>query len=279
MSRGKKDPDEKARAKAPRDAKNEERKPKQAELHDEAAGNDEGKAKVAPDSPSSAGKVGDAEASGASQDGDRRSPDEHDGAANDEAIQDVQKLEEQVKELTDRLQRKAAEFANYQKRIQKEMIENRKFAAQPLILEFLSVLDNFERALEAGEQCGTDDGATAETELLQGVRMIHDQLKVVLDNAGVVPIESLDKLFDPNCHDAIMEEINPDLPDKTIVDELVRGYMLHDRLLRPARVRVSRAAKNEATPAPKPAPPKKEQRDDSRSPDEGSEPPDDVKQP
>ena len=143
-----------------------------------------------------------------------------------------------MKDLTDRLQRKTAEFANYQKRIQKEMDDARRFAAKPLALELLSVIDSFERALGTQNADAENSGGTES--IIQGLRLIHDQLLTTLANHGIVPIIALNEIFDPNLHDAIMEEENPDLPDKTVIDELVKGYMLHDRLLRPARVRVSR---------------------------------------
>ncbi len=145
-------------------------------------------------------------------------------------------LEEQVKDLTDRLQRKTAEFANYQKRIQKEMDETRKYAIKPLALDLLQVLDSFERALDSEQPRVEDD-------FVKGFKMIYDLLKGSLTSHGIALIEAKDEPFDPNRHDAVMEEENPDLPDKTVIDELVKGYMLHERLLRPSRVRVSRTPK------------------------------------
>ena len=158
----------------------------------------------------------------------------------------ISELEEQAAELTDRLQRKTAEFANYQKRIRKEMDETRKYAAGPMALELLTVLDSFDRALDSVDE-GKEDWDDGKKEFLQGLILIQEQFRTALANHSIVPIEALGAPFDPNSHDAIMEEENPDLPDRTVMDELVKGYVLHDRLLRPARVRVARTPK--AVPA------------------------------
>lgn len=157
-------------------------------------------------------------------------------------------LEEQIRSLTDRLQRKTAEFDNYQKRAHKERDETRKYAVKPLALDLLGVLDSFERALGAGfaGEAAQDAAAqgpeagSATSEFLAGFEMIREQFLNVLSTHGIVPIEALHEAFDPNLHDAVMEEENADFPDRTVIDELVKGFMLHDRLLRPARVRVSR---------------------------------------
>ncbi len=170
-----------------------------------------------------------------------------DGEAAPEApaeTEELEPLEEQVKELTDRLQRKTAEFANYQKRIQKEMDETRRYAIKPLALDLLQVLDSLERALitSADDQSENQQGME---EFTKGFKMIYDQLMGALTSHGIVSIEAKNEPFDPNCHDAVMEEENPDLPDRTVIDELVKGYMLHERLLRPSRVRVSRIPKEQ----------------------------------
>ena len=86
-----------------------------------------------------------------------------------------------------------------------------------------------------------DDG------FIDGFRMIEQQLLDVLKRHGVNPIEATLKPFDPNIHDALLEVEDDSLPDKTVVDELEKGYMLHDRLLRPTRVRVSRQPSNAST--------------------------------
>ncbi len=143
-----------------------------------------------------------------------------------------EKPEDRIEEYKDRLQRKTAEFSNYQKRIQKEISEIQRYSIKPLALELLSVLDDFERALDAVSDL--------ENDFVKGFRMIREGLQAALSNHGVEPIEAQEKPFDPNLHDAIMEKDNPDLPDKTVLEEFKKGYMLYDRLLRPATVSVSR---------------------------------------
>jgi molecular chaperone GrpE len=140
---------------------------------------------------------------------------------------------EERDEYLDRLQRTSADYANYQKRIQREMEETRKHAAGPVALDLLGVVDNLHRAIEAAVG-KLDDG------FIDGFRMIEQQLLDVLKRHGVNPIEATLKPFDPNIHDALLEMEDASLPDRTVVDELEKGYMLHDRLLRPTRVRVSR---------------------------------------
>lgn len=145
-------------------------------------------------------------------------------------------LEQQVEELKDKLQRKTAEFINFQKRMRREMEEVRRFAAKPLAFDLLTVADSFERALLADDE-GNEKNRDG---FIEGFRMIFTQMISAMEKSGIKPIEALDQPFDPNRHEAIMEEENSELPDRTVIDELVKGYMLHDRLLRPTTVRVSR---------------------------------------
>ena len=120
------------------------------------------------------------------------------------AEQKIAELEEQVRDLTERLQRKTAEFANYQKRIRKEMDDTRKYAVGPLALELLSVLDSFDRAIgsvgtePAGEGGDHPPASPNAGDLLHGLEMIHSQLKAALAAHGIVPIEALNEPFDPN---------------------------------------------------------------------------------
>ncbi|MHC4941481.1 MAG: nucleotide exchange factor GrpE [Planctomycetota bacterium] len=142
-------------------------------------------------------------------------------------------LEAERDEFRDRLQRTAADFSNYQKRAQRELDETRKFAASGLALDMIGVVDNFQRALEAAV-------GKMEEDFIKGFQMIEEQLLGMLEKHGIKPIEALGQPFDPNFHDALLEVEDPSLPDKTVKDELERGYMIHDRLLRPTKVRVSR---------------------------------------
>lgn len=162
-------------------------------------------------------------------------------------MEELVKKAEERDEFKDRFQRAAADFSNYQKRAQREIDDIKKYASGSLSLDLLSVVDNFTRAIVAAQDKVDED-------ILQGVKMIEEQLLSVLKKHGVSAIEAKDKPFDPNFHEALMEVEDGALPDKTVVDELEKGYMHHDRLLRPTRVRVSRV-------------PQKTQKDD----EEGSE--------
>jgi molecular chaperone GrpE len=154
-------------------------------------------------------------------------------ADSDKGADDLENLRSERDEFRDRLQRTAADFSNYQKRSHRELEETRKYAASGLALDMIGVVDNFQRALEAAEGKMDED-------FLKGFRMIEEQLLGMLAKHGIEPIEAVGKPFDPNFHDALLEAEDPDLPDKTVKDELERGYMIHDRLLRPTKVRVSR---------------------------------------
>ena len=117
-------------------------------------------------------------------------------------------------ELLDRLKRSAADFSNYQKRMQRDSEEIRKYAASPLMKELLAVIDNLHRAIDAAAAGKLEEG------FLKGFKMIEDQLSGVLGKHGVSPIEAVNKPFDPNFHDALLEVEDPSLPDKTVVEEL-----------------------------------------------------------
>jgi molecular chaperone GrpE len=143
-------------------------------------------------------------------------------------------LQQERDELYDRLLRKTAEFDNYRKRVDRERREQAEHAATDLLLDILSVADDFERALavESGE------GATA---YRQGVELIHTKLMDVLRKRGVTPIDVLGADFDPNLHQAVVHESHPDHREGQVIGELRRGYRIGDKLLRPAMVKVAKA--------------------------------------
>jgi len=149
--------------------------------------------------------------------------------------------EEQAKDYYDRLLRVSAEFDNYKKRSAREMQEVVKYANERLIKELLPVVDNLERAVMAVHQKGEPDDP-----LLQGVNLTLGEILKTLESHKVVPIESLGQPFDPNYHQAMMQEEVSDKPPNTVTRELQKGYMIHDRLLRPALVAVSKASSQPA---------------------------------
>jgi molecular chaperone GrpE len=129
-------------------------------------------------------------------------------------------------------QRTAADLSNYRRRTDDERETVARFANALLIGKLLSVLDDFDRALESVPP-DTDDA------WVDGVRLVERKLRNVLESEGVTPIEATGLPFDPNLHEAVVHEDTADHPDNQVIDELQRGYRLHDRVLRPALVRVA----------------------------------------
>jgi molecular chaperone GrpE len=149
----------------------------------------------------------------------------------------LQQAETEAQETYDRFLRLSAEFENFKKRTTREMNDFRKYANESLIRELLSVVDNLERALQT-----TGDGAQTDTGVIEGVEMTHKEILKIFEKFNVQPIDALDQTFDPKYHQAVMQEPVEDKPENTIVQELQRGYLMHDRLIRPSMVVVSKAA-------------------------------------
>jgi molecular chaperone GrpE len=133
------------------------------------------------------------------------------------------------------LQRTRADFENYQKRAQREWAQERRFCHAALALDILPILDNFERAVAAAKQAG-ETGP-----LVQGVELIQAQVLDVLRRHGITRIEAQGNPFDPNLHQAVMQQPSSEQPPNTVLQVLEQGFMIHDRVLRPARVVVSAA--------------------------------------
>jgi molecular chaperone GrpE len=133
----------------------------------------------------------------------------------------------------DQAARARADFENYQKRAARDLAEERRYAQKPLASDLLGAMDNLERALAAAEQAG-DKGPLA-----QGVKMVHAQLLDVLRRHGVTRIEAQGQPFDPNLHQAVMQQPTAGHPPMTVVQVFEPGYRIHERVLRPARVAVS----------------------------------------
>jgi molecular chaperone GrpE len=153
------------------------------------------------------------------------------GSAGDAELDAVKKERD---ELQDRLLRKAAEFDNYRKRVERERSQFVQAAAGDVLEQLLPILDNFERALKTE--------AAADTEAYRkGVELIYKQLLELLARRGATPIEAVGKDFDPNFHQAITHEACAGCRDGEVFEEVRRGYMLGERLLRPAMVKVAKA--------------------------------------
>ena len=189
---------------------------------------------------------GNIENSESEADADVNENDEED--VQEEAQDDIDSLDDLTKEdilelkkkaverdtYLDQLLRTKAEFMNYQKRMVKESESTSQFAVQSLILDFLPELDNFDRALKLADSSKDID------KFVEGIKLIEEQLFKVLGKYGVEPIETVGKPFDPNLHEAVMEEENNEMPHHTIIDEFQRGFLLKERVIRPSKVKVSK---------------------------------------
>ena len=146
---------------------------------------------------------------------------------------DFAHLQAELADLRDRSVRTLADFDNYRKRVARERGEERRYAGMELAREVLAVIDNLERALSA-------EGSAED--LKQGVVLIHRQLVETLRRHGVQRVAAIGELFDPAVHDAVARFEDPDVDEPMVSQELQSGYLLHERLLRPAMVRVAMPA-------------------------------------
>jgi molecular chaperone GrpE len=129
-------------------------------------------------------------------------------------------------------QRSAADFSNYKRRTDEERSTMFAFSNASLIAKVLGVLDDFDRALD-------NVPPDAHESWVEGVRLVERKLRGVLETEGVTPIEAVGQPFDPNLHEAVVHEDTADHPDNHVIDEVQRGYRLHDRVIRPSLVRVA----------------------------------------
>jgi molecular chaperone GrpE len=163
-------------------------------------------------------------------------PEQSTATAADDVAQgaDAAELTKQRDEYYDRLLRQAAEFDNYRKRTDRERQQFAEAAAADLLKELLPLVDDLERALKA------DAGSEAAAAIRRGVELIHKQLLETLRKRGVTAVEALGQEFDPHFHQAVAYEPAEGRREGEVIEEFTRGYMLGDRLLRPAMVKVAK---------------------------------------
>lgn len=149
----------------------------------------------------------------------------------------------ELNQLQDKLLRFAADMENTRKRLERERREGVAYANEGLIRAMLPVLDNLQRALLHGSN-DVDVKALAE-----GVEMTAKSFSEVLEKFGCKPFASVGQPFDPNFHEAMLHQESDRYPENTVMQEFQQGYLLHDRLLRPAMVIVAKAASSKPTPA------------------------------
>ena len=131
--------------------------------------------------------------------------------------------------------RALADLDNYRRRVQREMEEDRKYAALPLLKSLLPAFDGLDRTLTAASQSKNSD------ELIVGVQLTIKQLETALNGFGATSIAAVGQPFDPNRHEAISQMPSAEHPPMTVLQDVERGYMLHDRIVRPSKVIVSKA--------------------------------------
>jgi molecular chaperone GrpE len=155
--------------------------------------------------------------------------------------EDVAELQSRLQEKTkeaeehyERLLRLAAELENVKKRQERDRAELLQFANENLIKELLPVVDNLELALEHGRQLEAPEA------LMEGLERVHQSFLTALGKFGVTPLTSVGQPFDPAFHNAVMQEATAAVPDCTVLNEIQKGYLLHNRLIRPAMVVVAR---------------------------------------
>ncbi len=146
---------------------------------------------------------------------------------------EITKLLQEKEEQYDRLLRTQADFDNYRKRAQKEQANLLRYGVENALLEILPVVDNIERAVDSAR---AHEDSTSQ--LREGVELILSQFLDVLKKLGVTPIETVGHPFDPNKHDALLRVHAPDVSEGAVVEEIRKGYYLHDKVLRPAQVTV-----------------------------------------
>ena len=151
----------------------------------------------------------------------------------EESFKRARETGERLKDTHERLLRTAAEFDNFKKRALKEKEDAAKFGNERLLKDFLPVMDNLERALDHAEQHDLK-------QVIEGVKLVQKLFESTLAKHGVVGFSAVGKPFDPNLHEALMQQ-ESDAPANTVVSEMAKGYKLHDRLVRPAAVVVAKS--------------------------------------
>ena len=146
--------------------------------------------------------------------------------------EELEMINNKLKDAEEKALRSQAELINYRKRKDEETARILKFANEDLVMELLPVIDNFERALIASKD--------AEPKVLEGITMIYNSFVNALNKYGVKEIEAMGKIFDENYHNAVMTDSVPDKKENEIIDVLQKGYMLKDKVIRPAMVKVNK---------------------------------------
>ncbi len=179
----------------------------------------------------------------AAADGQAAAPEQTLESAEEAVSADIAAMQDQLRELSnqvdaarDQYLRTLADFQNFRRRTEEQKGELVRFANRELVAQFLPILDNFERAMNSAAKSQNYEA------LMGGVSLTYRQLQEFLQKNGVNPIEALGAEFDPNLHEAVMRVEDGEHPENTVVEELQRGYTMHDRVVRPSMVKVARSS-------------------------------------
>ena len=163
-------------------------------------------------------------------------------AAADSLVREIEKLsieleqkKQEAEEANDKYRRTYADFENYRKRMQRDQAEFRKYANEQMALELLTVLDHLSLALKHANEGGSSGDA-----LQQGVEMVYKQFRDVLEKFGITPFKAEGEIFDPAMHEAMMQVETGDVPENRVVQVFQDGYLYHEKILRHAKVGVSK---------------------------------------
>ena len=145
----------------------------------------------------------------------------------------IESLEKQIEEYKDKLLRKAAEFENYKRRSENDQLNMINYSGENLIIKLLPVIDDFERSLQHMENAKDIDS------IRDGIKLVYDKFMKILGDQGVKKIEAVGEPFDVNYHEAVMQRKDDSVPAHTVLDELEKGYLYKDRVIRHTKVIVS----------------------------------------
>jgi molecular chaperone GrpE len=180
--------------------------------------------------------------------------------------QDLEELRKEKDEVFSRLQRVYADYANFQKRVPKNIADTVAYEKERFIRSFLPVLDNFDRTLREAQSASNIEA------VVKGVEIIRDQMLAILKSYGVEPIESVNEKFDPARHEAMLRRSEPGKEDDVVLEEYQRGYMLNDRVIRPSRVAINKVQPSAAAASVRdPSPQSQAQAPEEQVPEQGTE--------
>lgn len=146
----------------------------------------------------------------------------------------LENLQKEKDELFEKLQRVSADYANYQKRVPKQIADTIAYEKEKIIKTLLPALDNFDHALQNAPSAENIDV------LVEGIKIVYDQMLDILKSHGVTQIKSLDEKFDPSLHQAMMQRSEPEKEENVVLEEFQKGYKLNDRVIRPSKVIVNK---------------------------------------